>query len=199
VKGEGADDPSRLRFTLHGSRFTFHGSRFTCHLMTRFPMALLASGVQPPPRQRGWHGGPTPVGAVRGVDAEQASWVPAPRRHSIWALTLHIAYWNYAVRRQLEGSVRGGFPRRPSNWPALPDRPDGRAWAADVALLSEEHERLAHAIKTLRPERLPQRPPQSRRWTYGDLIIGIAAHDAYHTGQIQLLKRLWQERGSLVR
>jgi uncharacterized damage-inducible protein DinB len=29
-----------------------------------------------------------------------------------------------------------------------------------------------------------------RKWTYGELIIGVAAHDAYHTGQIQLLKRL---------
>jgi len=26
----------------------------------------------------------------------------------------------------------------------------------------------------------------------GELIVGIAQHDAYHTGQIQLVKRLWQ-------
>ena len=166
--------------------------------MSRFPMALLASSVQPPTGQRSWHGGPTPVGAVRGIAAEQARWVPAPRRKSIWALTLHIAYWKYAVRRQLEGGVRGAFPRGPSNWPALPDRPDDGAWAADVAVLREEHERLVHAIQALPPDRLNRVPPQSRRWTYGDLVVGIAAHDAYHTGQIQLLKRLWQERGSLV-
>jgi hypothetical protein len=29
-----------------------------------------------------------------------------------------------------------------------------------------------------------------KRWTYGDLILGITVHDAYHAGQIQLLKRL---------
>jgi hypothetical protein len=160
-------------------------------------MALLSSGVQPLARQRSWHGGPTPIGAVRGVEAEQARWVPAPRRKSIWALTLHIAYWKYAVCRQLEGGGRGGFPRAPSNWPALPDQPDDRAWAADVAVLREQHERLVHAIRTFQPERLNRRPPEGRRWTYGDLIVGIAAHDAYHTGQIQLLKRLWQERGSV--
>ena len=39
-------------------------------------------------------------------------------------------------------------------------------------------------------------PPASKRWTYGELIVGIAMHDAYHTGQIQLVKRLWQERRS---
>ncbi len=40
-------------------------------------------------------------------------------------------------------------------------------------------------------------PPQGRRWTYGQLLLGIAAHDAYHTGQIQLMKRLWEERKAL--
>jgi hypothetical protein len=45
------------------------------------------------------------------------------------------------------------------------------------------------------PERLGRRPPGSKQWTYGELLVGIAKHDAYHTGQIQLLKRLWQERG----
>jgi hypothetical protein len=44
------------------------------------------------------------------------------------------------------------------------------------------------------PALLTRRPPTSRRWTYGQLMVGIAMHDAYHTGQIQLLKRLWQER-----
>jgi hypothetical protein len=27
-------------------------------------------------------------------------------------------------------------------------------------------------------------------WTYAELIHGAAAHDVYHAGQIQLLKRL---------
>lgn len=166
--------------------------------MDRFPMALLASSIQPASGQRSWHGGPTPVGAVRGLGAQQARWIPAPRRKSIWAITLHIAYWNYAVRRQLEGGARGAFPRGPSNWPALPERPDDRAWAADVAVLREEHERLVHAVRALQPERLNRRPPEGRRWSYGELVVGIAAHDAYHTGQIQLLKRLWQERRSLA-
>jgi uncharacterized damage-inducible protein DinB len=26
------------------------------------------------------------------------------------------------------------------------------------------------------------------------MIVGIVAHDVYHTGQIQLLKRLWRVR-----
>jgi uncharacterized damage-inducible protein DinB len=155
-------------------------------------LRLLVSGIQPASGQ-GWHGGPTPVGAVRGVGAAQARYEPAPGRKSIWGLTLHVAYWKYAVRRLIEGGERGGFPRRPSNWPSLPERQDARSWAADVALLREEHVRLTGAVSRLDPTLLDRRPPSSRRWTYGELVVGIAMHDAYHTGQIQLLKRLWRE------
>jgi hypothetical protein len=157
------------------------------------PMTLLVEAIQPRSGRQGWHGGPTPAGALRGVTAEQARWTPSAHRKSIWALTLHIAYWKYGVRRMLEGSRRGAFPRRPSNWPR-PERLDDRGWAADVALLREEHDLLVRAASAVDPALLGRRPPTSRRWTYGELILGIAMHDAYHTGQIQLVKRLWQER-----
>lgn len=161
--------------------------------MADTPIALLVEGIQPESGQ-GWHGGPTPIGALRGVSAELARWRPAPGRKSIWDLTLHIAYWKYAVRRMLDGSKRGAFPRRPSNWPAPPARPDEDTWAADVALLRAEHGRLVQAASEVKPSVLGRRPPTSKRWTYGELMVGIAMHDAYHTGQIQLLKRLWRER-----
>ncbi len=162
--------------------------------MARSPVGLLVEAIQPPAGRQGWHGGPTPLGALRGVTAAQASWRPSPRRKSIWMLTLHIAYWTYAVRRLLDGSERAGFPRRPSNWPVQPASADERSWTADVALLRTERDRLTRAAAAVNPAVLYRRPATSKRWTYGELLVGIAMHDAYHTGQIQLLKRLWQER-----
>lgn len=167
---------------------------------------MLAENIQPLPRRSGWHGGPTPLGALRGVTAEQAHWAPTPKRKSIWQLALHIAYWKYAVRRRLEASTRPvarssvepaagpRFPRSPANWPAPPAAADRRAWIRDQVLLREEHERLLAAVRAVPAARLGTRPPGAKRWTYGELILGIATHDAYHTGQIQLLKRLWRER-----
>jgi hypothetical protein len=66
-------------------------------------------------------------------------------------------------------------------------------------LLKHEHALQVEAVAALPPGRLGRRPPSSRRWTYGDLVIGIALHDAYHTGQVQLVKRLYRERRSLGR
>lgn len=160
-------------------------------------MDLLRWNLQPAAGRRNWHGGPTPLGALRGVGAVEAAWRPTPRRKSVWELALHIAYWKYTVRRHLTGEPLPHFPRSPSNFPAMPDPADEGAWARDVALLRGEHERLVEAVEALPARRLADRPAERRRWTYGELVLGIAAHDAYHTGQIQLLKRLWQERRSL--
>lgn len=157
--------------------------------MSRDTLSLIARTLDPA-HGRAWHGGVTPVGALRGVTATTARWVPAPGRHSIWALALHVGYWKYAVRRHLEATKIPRFPRSPANWPAVPTPAGEAAWREDRALLEAEHKALVRAIANFPPARLSRRPSGGKRWTYAELIIGILAHDAYHTGQIQLLKRL---------
>jgi hypothetical protein len=112
---------------------------------------------------------------------------------------LHIAYWKYTVRRHLSNEIVPRFPRSPANFPAQPDVPDEAAWTRDVALLRNEQAALVEAMARLSERRLGDVPAMGKRWTFGELALGIAAHDAYHTGQIQLLKRLWQERTLLGR
>ena len=153
----------------------------------------LISDTLAPPRGTAWHGGPTPLGALRGVTAAEARWRPAPGRHSIWALTLHIAYWKYAVRRRLVGGNIPRFPRSPANFPAVPKPAGERAWALDRALLTEEHNLLVATIRAF-PEARLERPDGRGLWRFGDLVLGITMHDAYHAGQIQMLKRLWSSR-----
>jgi uncharacterized damage-inducible protein DinB len=136
-----------------------------------------------------WHGGPTPARALRGVDARLARWRPPRRGHSIWELALHIAYWDYTVRRRILGTSLPRFPRSPANWPKPPRRADAAAWDADRALVAEQHRLLVEVVEAFPAGRLNRRMG-ARRWTYGDTILGITLHDAYHAGQIQLLRRI---------
>jgi uncharacterized damage-inducible protein DinB len=146
--------------------------------------------LDPAPGTRLWYGGATPLGCLRGVSAGQAAWKPSPRRHSIWELMLHMAYWKYAVRRNLTGSAAGGFPRSPSNWPAVPKDIDEKAWKRDRSLLRSEHEAFIKAVRALAVKRLDEPARGSGVYRLIDLIYGIIMHDTYHAGQIQILKRL---------
>jgi hypothetical protein len=138
--------------------------------------------------QKGWHG-TTLRGSLRGLTPDEALWRPAPGRHNIWELTLHAAYWKYAVRRRLAGDALGSFDRKPSNWPEIPDPGDLKAWRRDVGFLESEHRKLREVVHVLSVADLARRSPKGT-WTNAQEIHGVAAHDLYHTGQIQLIKRL---------
>ncbi len=156
-------------------------------------IALLVRIIDESYERSAWQG-PNLRGALRGVGPAEAAWRPAPGRHSIRELVLHAAYWKYVVWRMLTGEKRGGFPEKGSNWFARPAPPTERAWKADLALLDAEHRRLRAAVAALPGGAALRRKPRGSKRTVDTLIYGVASHDVYHTGQIQLLKRLWKRR-----
>ncbi len=149
--------------------------------------------LDPPKGFRPWHGGPTLMGCLRGVNAEQAAWKATPERNSIWDLVLHIGYWKYNIIRQLNREYPKGFERGPVNFPKVPESQTKNEWAADRKLLQQTHEKLIQEIKDFSAEKLDETCPTKREWSYAQLITGIAAHDTYHIGQIQVLKKLYVE------
>ena len=151
--------------------------------------------LDPPPGTKLWHGGASVLGALRGLSPEVAAWRPHPDRHSIWALALHVAYWNYAVRRRITGTARGAFPRQPSNFPTVPSEATKAAWTEDRRLVKEQHNLLVEALGSFDPSRLDEYPGDDSRTSYADLITGIVLHDTYHAGQIVMLKRIATSKG----
>ncbi len=132
-----------------------------------------------------WHG-PNLKQSIKGVTAKQAAWRPGPGRHNIWELTLHTAYWKYAVRRRIVGGKRGSFSLKGSNFFTRPEK--GKlheaAWSADKKLLEREHRALrATVAKVLRTRRAAKLLRS---------LYGAAFHDIYHAGQIRLLRRLME-------
>lgn len=132
--------------------------------------------------RKGWHG-PTLRGALRGLSIDDARWRPKEGRHNVAELAMHCAYWKYAVRRRLTGEKRGSFRAKGSNWFALSDVVDDARWREVVRALDDEHRQLRAVIAALADGEL--RDDKKLR-----LIYGIAAHDLYHAGQVQLIKRL---------
>jgi len=142
--------------------------------------------------RRSWHG-TNLRGSIRAVSARQAALRPAPARHNIWEIVVHAAYWKYAVWRRLTGGSRGSFPLKGSNWFRRPDDPGDTAWRADIDLLEETHRSLRAAVADVPARDLMRRLTGGGETRFA-LITGIAAHDLYHAGQVQLLKKLTDGR-----
>ena len=139
-----------------------------------------------------WHG-TNLRGSLRRVTPEQAAWRPGPGRHNIWEIAVHAAYWKYAAWRRLTGATRGSFPLKGSNWFRRPVERSEAAWRSDLALLDEMHRMLRESVRRLPASALARTPRGSKVSNFA-LLSGVAAHDLYHAGQIQLLKRLARSR-----
>jgi uncharacterized damage-inducible protein DinB len=139
-------------------------------------------------RKKAWHG-TNLRGSVRGLSAQEASWRPAAGRHNIWEIVVHCAYWKYIVRRRILGEKKGLFPLKGSNWFRRSTNLTEQAWQEDIKLLESCHASLLDAVAQLSDRALAHIPKGSKVSNLA-IIVGIASHDVYHAGQIQLLKRL---------
>jgi uncharacterized damage-inducible protein DinB len=137
-------------------------------------------------QSKAWHG-PNLRGSLRGLTAGQPSRRPGSRRHSIWEIAVHCAYWKYIVLRRITGEKRGSFYLKGSNWFSVGKTPG--EWKKDVTMLRSYHEGLLEAVRSMKPSDL-RRTPKGSTVSTAAILRGIASHDVYHAGQIQLIKRL---------
>ncbi|HYL28984.1 MAG TPA: DinB family protein [Gemmatimonadales bacterium] len=136
-----------------------------------------------------WHG-PSARQVLEGVTAAAAAARPIPGAHSIWELALHIIAWRNEVARRVDG----GEPAEPAegDWPAVTDTGDA-AWDRTRARMEESYDRLVAALRRLPEGRLDEPVSRTRDpgsgVTYYVTLHGVPQHDAYHLGQVSLLKR----------
>ena len=159
--------------------------------MPKNEISLLLQMLDEAYEKQTWHG-PNLKGSLRGLSAEEAAWRPAKSRHNIWEIAVHCAYWKYTVRRRLLNEKRGSFPLAGSNWFTRPNAESDKAWKEDLLLLQQAHRAMWVAVASLTPSQLYRKAPNSKVVNIR-VIAGIANHDIYHAGQIQLLKRLQRD------
>jgi uncharacterized damage-inducible protein DinB len=143
-----------------------------------------------------WHG-PAVREGLDGITASAAASHPIPGAHSIWELVLHLAAWRGEVMRRLEGGEPGMPPE--GDWPPVADTSEA-AWAEARRRLEDSHRRLAEAVARFAEDKLDQpvgrKPPDpalGNVGTYYVMLHGIAQHDAYHMGQVAILRKVVQQ------
>lgn len=135
-----------------------------------------------------WHG-PAVLALLDGVTAEQAAAHPIPGAHSIWELTLHIAAWEQACRRRLQGDPAQLSDEE--NFRPVNDTSE-QAWENTKKYLIDTHRELLDAIAQLDEVRLNEPIIVSSEIPFSSVYVtlhGGVQHDLYHAGQIAILKK----------
>ena len=135
-----------------------------------------------------WHG-PSVMALLQGVTASQAAARPIPAAHSIWQLVNHIAAWERACLRRLNGDPAQLTDEE--DWPAVSDTSDA-AWQKTKDELVATHQQLLQKIAEVDDARLDQPIINDPSTTYSSVYVtlhGGVQHDLYHAGQIAILKK----------
>jgi hypothetical protein len=139
-----------------------------------------------------WHGSSARA-LLTGLTAEWAAQRPIPAAHTIWELLLHLTGWRREVARRLDG----GTPTLPAggDWPTMPVGSDD-AWNRSLAEFDAASEELLAAVARFDPRRIDELVGEGRNAPVGTgvswyvMLHGVAQHDAYHMGQVSLLRKL---------
>ena len=126
--------------------------------------------------------------SIEGLTASQAAWKPERATNSVWMIVNHLSLWKeYQVARLT------GEPPRPSGWAEKLDWQEIRdtgepAWRSAVERLRTAQKRLVMGLETRTDEDLAHPLPSGTSPLYK--IQSMGPHDAYHCGQIRLLRVL---------
>lgn len=131
------------------------------------------------------------------LSAEAAASHPIEHGHSIWELVLHMTSWTREVIRRLDGHAPG--EPQDGDWPAV-GRVTAARWQAALAALGEAHGELIRRLEHL-PEDAWNTPVGDQRdpalgtgVTIAGMIVGLAQHDAYHIGQLAVIRQALEKR-----
>lgn len=136
---------------------------------------LLLNELQTTHNKQDWF---VPInGAVEGLTAEQASWNDGKGNHSVGQLANHLLFWDRRALQKLTGQKQSAFD---GNNDETFNAFTAASWAATVRELDEVLTGL---------EKVVQNADENKLKAIADEISHIATHNAYHTGQMILVRK----------
>ncbi|MES2849571.1 MAG: DinB family protein [Bacteroidota bacterium] len=119
-----------------------------------------------------------------GVDATMAAKNISNHTNNIWQLVFHLTYWRTSVINRLNGSLEPP----PFKDFALPDDLTEENWKQTMQDFESAYHQLRSTILNFKADNLDSPSPRPEQ-SYYQLIMGCLQHDAYHLGQIVIIKK----------
>lgn len=127
--------------------------------------------------------------AIDGLNFEQAAWKPSDDVNCIWETLSHITYYNYAYLQRFKG-LHYEYDVSNNDQTFSTGEYDEAHWQTDVArfdvVMKEWRDLLAAADDAKFGQPVSDENPAS----WAELIANVNAHNAYHAGQIMLLRKM---------
>jgi uncharacterized damage-inducible protein DinB len=140
-----------------------------------------------------WHGLALSE-TLDGVDAAMAAEIPDGECHSLWQTVQHVRIWLDIARRRIEGEPGASELAPEADWPVT-EEVSPAAWKEAKAALEHAHRGLHGTVRGMDDAELAN-PVVGSDPTVRGLLTGILQHNAYHGGQMVLLRRALQARRS---
>ena len=126
--------------------------------------------------------------AVDGMTGDEAAWKPAGADNSVWQTLSHTTYYNAAYLERFKGV---NFQYDVDDNDATFTAGGGDAeWAAEVERFDRVMQEFRDLITAARTLKFDQNVSETKQTSWGVLIGEINAHNAYHAGQILMLRKL---------
>ncbi|MEO7308460.1 MAG: DinB family protein [Ferruginibacter sp.] len=122
---------------------------------------------------------------LHGVGAGRALQDISGNTNNIWQLVAHITYWRTSVVNRLTGTNNPP----PFQDFLLPDDCNEANWRQALHDFEAAYHLLRNAIQYFNPDNL-DKPSPKKEQTFYELMLGCLQHDAYHLGQMMLLKKV---------
>jgi uncharacterized damage-inducible protein DinB len=138
-----------------------------------------------------WYG-PSLELLLADVTPEEAVAHPIAGAHSIQEVVLHVGAWLGEVASRLRGNAPS--PPEAGDWPRLEGDP-ASSWPRARARVVAADAEVRAAIGAFSETRLDESvgdvrdAPLGTGVSFEAMLMGLAQHNAYHAGQIALLKR----------
>ncbi len=128
--------------------------------------------------------------AIEGLTGEQAAWKPEGTDNSIWECIAHLTYYNDAYLQRFKGIDYEYTKAGNDETFEMPDAPTDADWQAEVDRFDAVMTEWRGLLIAADDEKLTSLVPNKDGAKWAELISLINTHNAYHGGQILLLRKL---------
>ncbi|MBK8980942.1 MAG: hypothetical protein IPM38_01155 [Ignavibacteria bacterium] len=118
------------------------------------------------------------------LNFKQAVWVPGKNKNSIWKIVMHSNFWKQYIFSIDAGKPFSNEEKHSGDWRDVPSKPDESKWQDEIDLMIITHKKMKALVLKLGMELFNQRK------SFSVFVRENISHDAYHAGQIGLLRSL---------